>query len=185
MSEQKASNQTLRWYVIRAVSGEEKKVKEYLESEISRMNLKSYIPQVLIPTERVYVLRNGKKVSVERPSYAGYVLVEALLVGEIQHVIKSVPGVLGFLGAGGNPEPLRPAEVNQILKRMDEMADSAEKPMEPFIVGESVKVIDGPFSGFNAVVEEVNEDRKRLKLMVMIFGGKNPLELSFSQVEKE
>lgn len=179
------SDQVKKWYVIRAVSGEEKKVKEYLESEISRLNIQDYISQVLIPTERAYTLRNGKKVSVERPYLPGYVLIEALLVGEIQHVVKSIPGVLGFLGSNGDAVPLRPAEVNRILKKMDEMADTSEKPIEPFMVGESVKVIDGPFSGFTADIAEVNEDRKRLKLMVMIFGGKKPLELSFSQVEKE
>ena len=117
------AEQVKNWYVIRAVSGEEKKVKEYLESEISRLNIRDYIPQVLIPTEKVYTIRNGKKVSIERSYLPGYVLIEALLVGEIAHVIKDVPGVLGFLGNQGEPVPLRPAEVQRILHKVDELAD--------------------------------------------------------------
>lgn len=179
------AEQVKNWYVIRAVSGEEKKVKEYLESEISRLNIRDYIPQVLIPTEKVYAIRNGKKVSIERSYLPGYVLIEALLVGEIQHVIKNVPGVLGFLGNQGEPVPLRPAEVQRILHKVEELADSPEKPVEPFMVGEPVKVTDGPFSNFSATIEEVNEEKKKLKVMVKIFGRKTPLELNFSQVEKE
>ena len=179
------AEQVKNWYVIRAVSGEEKKVKEYLESEISRLNIRDYIPQVLIPTEKVYTIRNGKKVSIERSYLPGYVLIEALLVGEIQHVIKNVPGVLGFLGNQGDPVPLRPAEVQRILHKVDELADSPEKPVEPFMVGEPVKVTDGPFNNFSAIIEEVNEEKKKLKVMVKIFGRKTPLELNFSQVEKE
>ena len=179
------SEQVKNWYVIRATSGEEKKVKEYLESEISRLNLRDYISQVLIPTEKVYTLRNGKKVSVEKTYLPGYVLIEALLIGEIQHVIKNVPGVIGFLGNQGEPAPLRPAEVQRILNKVDELADSPERPAEPFIVGEPVKVIDGPFSNFSAIIEEVKDEKKKLKVMVKIFGRKTPLELNFSQVEKE
>ena len=158
------AEQVKNWYVIRAVSGEEKKVKEYLESEISRLNIRDYIPQVLIPTEKVYTIRNGKKVSIERSYLPGYVLIEALLVGEIQHVIKNVPGVLGFLGNQGDPVPLRPAEVQRILHKVDELADSPEKPVEPFMVGEPVKVTDGPFNNFSAIIEEVNEEKKKLYL---------------------
>lgn len=179
------SEQAKNWYVVRAASGEEKKVKEYLESEISRLNIQDKISQVLIPTEKVYAIRNGKKVSIERSYLPGYVLVEAFMEGEIQHVIKNVPGVLGFLPNTMNPQPLRPAEVQRILNKVDELADSPERPIEPFIVGESVKVIDGPFSNFNAVIEEVMEEKKKMKVMVTIFGRKTPLELNFSQVEKE
>lgn len=179
------TEQVKNWYVIRAASGEEKKVRDYLLSEISRLNIQDYISQVLIPTERVYTIRNGKKVSTERSYLPGYVLIEALLVGEIQHVVKNVPGVLGFLGNQGEPVPLRPAEVQRILKKVDELAESPEKPMEPFMVGEPVKVTDGPFNNFSAIIEEVNEEKKKLKVMVKIFGRKTPLELNFSQVEKE
>lgn len=179
------SEQVKNWYVVRSVSGKEKKVKEYLDSEINRLNLKDYISQVLIPTEKVYSIRNGKKVSLERTYLPGYVLVEVLLVGEIQHIIKNIPHVLGFLGSQGEAVPMRPAEVSRILGKMDELADQSEEILEPFIVGEPVKVIDGPFNNFSAVIEEVNEEKKKLKVMVKIFGRKTPVELNFIQVEKE
>ncbi|MEG2178271.1 MAG: transcription termination/antitermination protein NusG [Bacteroidales bacterium] len=179
------SEQVKDWYVVRSVSGKEKKVKEYLDSEINRLNLKDYISQVLIPTERVYSIRNGKKVSLERSYLPGYILVEAFLDGEIQHIIKNIPNVLGFLGSQGEAVPIRPSEVSRILGKMDELADQSEEILEPFIVGEPVKVIDGPFNNFSAVIEEVNEEKKKLKVMVKIFGRKTPVELNFIQVEKE
>jgi transcriptional antiterminator NusG len=178
-------DQEKKWYVIRAISGNEKKVKIYLESEISRLGLSDYISQVLIPTEKVYQVRKGKKVSKERNYLPGYVLIEALLTGEIPHIIKSVPGVLGFLGSKGEPVPLRPAEVNRILGKVDELTEQGEEVSVPFIVGETVTVIDGPFNSFTGIIEEVNEDKKKLKVMVKIFGRKTPLELGFMQVEKD
>jgi transcriptional antiterminator NusG len=161
-----------KWYVVRAVSGKEKKVKEYLELEISRMKLNDYVNQVLIPTEKVFKIQNGKKVNKEKAFLPGYVLIEAALVGEVSHVIKSIPNVIGFLGTekGGAPVPMRLAEVNRILGK---------------VIGESVKVIDGPFNNFSGVVDEINEDKKKLKVMVKIFGRKNLLELNYMQVEKE
>ncbi len=176
-----------KWYVIRAIGGKEKKVKEYIESEIRRLKLDDFITQVLIPTEKVYQIRNGKKVSKERIFYPGYVLIEAALVGEIPHILKDIPNVIGFLGdpKTGDPTPLRQSEANRILGRVDELADSDEEINVPFFVGESVKVIDGPFNSFTGVIEEVNEEKKKLKVMVKIFGRKTPLELSFMQVEKE
>jgi len=176
-----------RWYVVRAISGKEKKVKEHIELEISRHNLDNYFGQVLIPTEKVYQIRNGKKVSKEKNHFPGYVLIEASLVGEIPHVIKNVPNVIGFLGAvkGGDPMPLRLAEVNRILGKVDEMADNEEEMNIPFVVGEAVKVIDGPFNNFHGTIEEINEEKKKLKVMVKIFGRKTPLELNYMQVEKE
>lgn len=179
------SEQVKNWYVVRSVSGKEKKVKEYLESEINRLNLQDYISQVLIPTEKVYTIRNGKKMSLERSYLPGYVLVEALLVGEVQHIIRNVPNVLGFLGSQGEPVPMRQAEVSRILGKIDELSSQTEEIVEPFIIGEPVKVIDGPFNNFSAVIEEVNEEKKKLKVMVKIFGRKTPLELNFVQVEKE
>ena len=113
--------QIKKWYVVRAISGKEKKVKEYLESEINRLNLQDYIAQVLIPTEKVYQIRKGKKVSKERNYFPGYVLIEAVLVGEIPHIIRNIPNVLGFLGSGDEPSPMRPAEVNRILGKVDEL----------------------------------------------------------------
>lgn len=174
-----------KWYVVRAISGSEKKVKIYLESEISRLKLEDYITQVLIPTEKVYQVRNGKKVSKERNYFPGYVLIEAILTGEIPHIIRSVPNVIGFLGSKGEPEPLRTSEVNRILGKVDELAEQGEEVNIPFIVGETVKVIDGPFNSFTGVIEEINEEKKKLKVMVKIFGRKTPLELGFMQVEKE
>jgi transcriptional antiterminator NusG len=176
-----------KWYVVRAVSGKEKKVREYIESEINRMGKKEAVAQVLIPTEKIYQIRNGKKVSKERSFFPGYILIEAELTGEISHAIKNLPNVIGFLGAerGGDPVPLRPAEVNRILGKVDEMVENGEDVVIPFIVGETVKVIDGPFNNFTGVIEEINEEKKKLKVMVKIFGRKTPLELNYMQVEKE
>ncbi|MDX9941191.1 MAG: transcription termination/antitermination protein NusG [Bacteroidales bacterium] len=179
------SDQVKKWYVVRAVSGSEKKIKQYIESEISRLNLQDYVSQVLIPQEKVYQIRKGKKVSAERNYFPGYILIEAALVGEIPHIIRNVPGVLGFLGSGSEPAPLRPAEVNRILGKVDELSGKEEELNVPFIVGETVKVTDGPFNSFTGVIEEINEEKKKLKVMVKIFGRKTPLELSFMQVEKE
>ena len=179
------SEQVKKWYVVRAISGSEKKVKIYLESEISRLNLEDYISKILIPVEKVYQVRNGKKISKERNLYPGYVLIEATLVGEVPHIIKSVPNVIGFLGTKGEPIPMRQSEVNRILGKVDELAEQGEEVNVPFIVGESVTVIDGPFNSFSGIIEEINEEKKKLKVMVKIFGRKTPLELGFMQVEKE
>ncbi len=176
-----------KWYVLRAVSGKEKKVKEYIESEIDRLQIHDYISQVLIPTEKVYQIRKGKKVSKERNYFPGYILIEGVMKGEIQHELSNVPNVIGFLGAekGGVPTPLRESEVKRILGKVDELAEQGEEVNVPFIVGETVKVTDGPFDNFTGVVEEINEEKKKLKVMVKIFGRKTPLELGFMQVEKE
>jgi transcriptional antiterminator NusG len=175
-----------KWYVVRAISGSEKKIKEYIDNEIIRFNIQDYVSQVLIPTEKVYQIRKGKKISKERNYFPGYILIEAALVGEVPHIIKSITGVIGFLGAkDGTPVPLRIAEVNRILGKVDELAESEEELNMPFFVGESVKVIDGPFNTFSGVIEEVNEEKRKLKVMVKIFGRKTPLELSYLQVEKE
>ncbi|NVO20454.1 MAG: transcription termination/antitermination factor NusG [Bacteroidetes bacterium] len=178
-------DQLKKWYVVRAISGNEKKVKQYLESEINRLGLQESISQVLIPTEKVYQVRNGKKISKERNYLPGYVLVEALLVGEIPHIIRNIPGVLGFLGSKDEPVPLRQAEVNRILGKVDELSEQGAELSVPFIVGETVTVTDGPFNSFSGVIEEINEEKKKLKVMVKIFGRKTPLELSFMQVAKE
>ena len=174
-----------KWYVIRAVSGNEKKVKQYIESEINRLGMMDYVSQVLIPTEKVYQIRKGKKISKERNYFPGYVLIEAQLTGEIPHIIKNVPGVLGFLGSQGEPVPLRQVEVNRILGKVDELAELGEEMSVPFMIGETVTVVDGPFNSFSGVIEEINEEKKKLKVMVKIFGRKTPVELSFMQVEKE
>jgi len=176
-----------KWYVLRTVGGKEKKVKEYIENEIANAGLQEYISQVLIPTEKVYQIRNGKKISKERNFFPGYVLVEVALVGEIPHMLKNISNVIGFLGdtKGGEPVPMRQSEVNRILGRVDQMAEADAEVNIPYVVGETVKVTDGPFNGFNGIIEEINEEKKKLKVMVKIFGRKTPLELSFMQVEKE
>lgn len=175
-----------KWYVLRAIGGKEKKVKELVDNEIARLNLREYVTQVLIPTEKVYQVRNGKKISKERIFFPGYVLIEANLVGEIPHILRNIPNVLGFLGTKGDePTPLRMSEVNRILGKVDELKEMGEEMITPYFVGEPVKVIDGPFNGFSGIIEEVNDEKKKIKVMVKIFGRKTPLELGFMQVEKE
>lgn len=177
--------QEKKWYVVRAISGKEKKAKEYIESEMAKRGWSNDVPTVLIPTEQVVAIRNGKKVIKERNFFPGYVIIEADLRDEIIPVIQNLPNVLDFLREReGKPIPMRQAEVNRILGKMDENVDGSEM-MDRFIVGENVKVIDGPFNSFVGVVEEVNEDKKKLKVTVKIFGRRTPLELNFSQVEKE
>ena len=175
-----------KWYVVRAISGQENKVKAYVENEMLRLGLADFIGQLLVPTEKVFQIRNGKKVSKERNFYPGYIMMETALTGEVVHAVKNVPGVIGFLGEvkGGDPVPLRLTEVNRMLGKVDELAETEEQFNIPFIVGETVKVIDGPFNGFNGTVEKVNEDKRKLEVMVKIFGRKTPLELSYMQVEK-
>lgn len=174
------------WYVVRAVSGQENKVKEYIEREIAHEGLEDFIDQVLVPTEKVVQIRNGKKVNKERVYFPGYVMVLANLGGEIPHIIKSINGVIGFLGETkrGDPVPLRTSEVNRMLGKVDELSVKADNVAIPFTIGETIKVIDGPFNGFNGTVEKINEEKRKLEVMVKIFGRKTPLELSYMQVEK-
>ncbi|MDA3929595.1 MAG: transcription termination/antitermination protein NusG [Prolixibacteraceae bacterium] len=176
-----------KWYVLRTIGGKEKKAKEYIEGEIASAGLQDYVAQVLIPTEKVYQIRNGKKISKERNFFPGYILVEASLVGEVPHILRNVTNVIGFLGdvKGGDPVPMRMSEVNRILGKVDELSEQGEELTIPYVVGETIKVIDGPFNGFNGIIEEVNDEKKKLKVMVKIFGRKTPLELGFMQVEKE
>ncbi|MFP9114827.1 transcription termination/antitermination protein NusG [Flavobacterium sp. RHBU_3] len=179
-------NSVKKWYVVRAVSGQENKVKNYIETEISKAGLSDYVSQVLVPTEKVVQVRDGKKISKDRVYFPGYVMLEANLTGEVPHIIKSITGVIGFLGEtkGGDAVPLRLAEVNRMLGKVDELAVKTDNGNIPYAVGETVKVIDGPFNGFNGTVEKVNEEKRKLEVMVKIFGRKTPLELSFMQVEK-
>jgi len=178
--------ENMKWYVLRVMGGKERKTVSFIEKEIDRLGMQDFVAQILIPTEKVYQIRNGKKVSKEKNFFPGYVLVEANLKGEIPHILKNVTNVLGFLGAtkGGVPVPMRKSEINKILGKVDEMALIDENISIPFVVGETVKVIDGPFNSFNAEIEGIDEQKKKLKLMVKIFGRKTPLELNFMQVEK-
>jgi transcription termination/antitermination protein NusG len=180
------SDQSKKWYVVRAIAGKEKKAKEYIENEISRLALQEFVSQVLIPTEKVYSVRNGKRISKDRSLFPGYVLIEANLVGEITHIIKSIPNVINFISEkNGSPVPLQESEINRILGKMDDLYGQSEELTDPFIIGESVKIVDGPFSNFSGTIEEINEEKRKLKVTVKIFGRKTPVELSFIQVEKE
>ena len=180
----------LKWYVLRVISGQEKKVKAYLETEVERSKLADFIPQVLIPSEKVYEMRNGKKRVREKNFFPGYILLSADLTnGEAYHAVNNIPGVIGFLGNNGtssskDPVALRQSEVNRILGKVDESDEQDAKLEKPFIKGESVKVMDGPFSGFTGSVEEIFEDKKKLNVTVKIFGRNTPVELSYMQVEK-
>jgi transcriptional antiterminator NusG len=175
-----------KWYVVRVVSGQENKVKAYIETEINRLGMADYISQVLVPTEKVVQVRDGKKITKDKVYFPGYVMIEANLAGEIPHIIKSITSVIGFLGEtkSGDPVPLRLSEVNRMLGKVDELAVKTDVHAIPFNVGETIKVIDGPFNGFNGTVEKINDEKRKLEVMVKIFGRKTPLELSFMQVEK-
>ena len=174
-----------KWYVMKAVSGKEAKVKEYIEAELKHNEkLASHVSQVLIPMEKFAVLRNGKRVVKEKISLPGYVLVQANMNNDIAGILRFMPNVLGFLGGLSSPTPVRQSEVNRLLGNSDD-SELLEDVDVPYAVDETVKVTDGPFSGFSGVIEEVNTDKHKLKVMVKIFGRKTPLELSFMQVEKE
>ncbi len=176
-----------KWYVVRAVSGQENKIKAYIENEIARLGLEDYVEQVLVPTENVVQIRNGKKINKEKVYFRGYIMIKANLSGEIPHIIKGITNVIGFLGAtkGGDPLPLRQSEVNRMLGKVDELTVDADANVAiPFTKGETVKVIDGPFNGFDGTIENINEEKRKLEVMVKIFGRKTPLELSYMQVEK-
>jgi len=150
---------------MRAISGKENKVKEYIETEIKNSDLGQFVAQVLIPTEKVYQIRNGKKITKERSYMPGYVLIEANLVGEIPHRLRNTPNVIGFLEEKNHiPIPVRQAEVNRILGTMDDLQETGEEMLTPYFVGESVKVIFGPFTGFSGLIEEVNTEKKNSKL---------------------
>ncbi len=185
----------LNWYVIRVVSGQEKKVKTYLEKEISKNKMEDQIPEVLTPTEKVYQLRKmrdgkQKKIAVERNFFPGYVMINADLTNvETIHFVNKIPGVIGFLNVEKNdaaaiPKPMRESEVNRILGKVGDTDEHEIKMNATFSEGESVKVIDGPFSGFDGIIEEVFEEKKKLNVVVKIFGRNAPVELSFVQVEK-
>ena len=175
----------MNWYVLRAVSGKEAKLKEYIEAEMKHNDLLStHVAQVLIPTEKHASLRNGKRVEKEKISLPGYVFIQANLVGDVAHTLRFMPNCLGFLGGLDEPSPVPQSDINRMLGAAEEV-ELANDVNIPFEVDEMVKVTDGPFSGFSGVIEEVNSEKHKLKVMVKIFGRKTPLELNFMQVEKE
>ena len=175
-----------KWYVVRAVSGQESKIKDYIVSEIDRLGYSKMVEDILVPTEKIVQIRNGKKINKEKTYFPGYIMIKADLSGEVPHIIKSVTNVIGFLGEtkGGEPVPLRPAEVNRMLGKVDELTLATEQINIPYVIGENIKVIDGPFNGFTGAIDKVNEEKRKLEVMVKIFVRKTPLELSYMQVEK-
>jgi transcriptional antiterminator NusG len=176
------------WYVLRAISGKEAKVKEVLDAQIRNTDLGKYLFQVLIPTEKVLTVRNGKKVVKEKNLYSGYVFIEADLQGEVMHELRNTTNVIDFLGGkgkGSQPEPLRQSEVMRMLGTADELVDMTDEGVNDYMVGETVKINHGVFLGFTGEIEEVNREKKKLKVMVKVFGRKTPLELENSQVERE
>jgi transcriptional antiterminator NusG len=186
-STEPVQQEATKWYVLRVVSGKERKVKEYLDKEVSRGGWSQFVKQVFLPVEKVYKVQNGKKVMRERNYYPGYVMIEIAdgkLSDDLRDVIKNTSNVIHFLGKE-NPIALRKAEVNKMLGKMDEMAEAGGSTMsEPFIVGETIKIIEGPFNDFNGTIEEVNDEKKKLKVTVKIFGRSTPVELNYMQVEK-
>jgi transcriptional antiterminator NusG len=176
----------MKWYVLRAVSGKEVKVKEYIDAAKKHNDvLETHVGEVLLPTEKYAMLRNGKRVIKEKLFLPGYVLVQATLQGEVAHMLRFIPNVLGFLGGMDNPQEVRQADINRILGNAEETLVENVEYNIPYNVDDTVKVTDGPFSGFSGIIEEVNADKRKLKVMVKIFGRKTPLELAFTQVEKE
>ena len=182
-----------KWYVLRTAGGKEKKAKEYLEKEIERSGLQNQVEQVLVPVEKKYTVKNGKRVSVEKLLFPGYVLIDAELTPELQYIIRNlVPGMSGFLteksgNAAGDrvPVPIRDDEVRRILGQQDEEAVAEAETEVDYNPGDAVRITDGPFTGFDGTVDEIVEDRSKIKVIVMIFGRKTLLELNFNQVTKE
>ncbi len=174
-----------KWYVLRTFSGHEKKVRRYLEREIELQELEDQIDEILIPMETVFEMRGGKKKTKEKTLYPGYIMLHATMDSELQHVITGLPSVIGFVGGGDEPQPLRKQEVERMLGKMDEAAEMGEKPEIPYKPGDPVKVVDGPFNSFTGFVQEVYPDKMKVKVLVSIFGRKTPLELDYLQVEHE
>ena len=173
-----------RWYAIRTYSGHENKVKAHLENEVKIANLTERVASVLVPSEKIFEIKEGKKKSKTKTFFPGYILVEAILDKETKHLILNTPSVISFVGPRGEPVPLQADEVRRLIGRMEERKD-VEVMEVPFRVGEAVKVIDGPFNNFTGFVQAVSEEKMKLKVMVSIFGRKTPVELDFNQVELE
>ena len=175
-----------KWYSLRVISGKEKKIQERILHEVDRSGWESVVFQVVVPTEKVYKIRNGKKVMQERNLLPGYILVEAYgskLNGDVAKTISDIPNVIHFLGKE-TPLPMTQAESNRLLGKVDESAETGETLSEPFLIGETVKIVDGPFAEFVGDIQEVNEEKKKLKVIVKIFGRGTEVELNFMQVEK-
>ena len=173
-----------KWYAIHVLSGHERKVKSYLENEVNRLGLEEKVPQILIPSEEVTEMRGGKRKTKNKVFFPGYMLVETVLDNDAQHVILNTPGVTNFVGPKNKPQPLRQDEIDRILGREEESA-SQEIVDVPFRLGDPIKVTDGPFTDFTGFVEEINKEKKKVKVLVTIFGRSTPVELDFLQVDLE
>ena len=183
-----SNNIEKKWYALRTISGKEQKVKQLLEAEIKNSDLGHYVSQVLLPTEKVYVTRGNKKVVKEKTRMSGYIFVEAVLTGEIEYELRNTTDIIDFVRNRENPpkpEPVREAEINRMLGAADDVIEGVDEGVNDYMVGEEVKVISGPFNGFIGEIEDVNREKRTLKVMVMVFGRKSPLELENSQVERE
>jgi transcriptional antiterminator NusG len=173
-----------RWYVLRTYSGHENKVKAYIENEIAQAGLTERVSSVIVPSEKVFEVKDGKKKSKTRTFFPGYILIEAELDKQTTHLILNTPSVISFVGPKNAPAPLQAAEVRRLIGKIEERKET-EVIEVPFKVGDAVKVTDGPFNNFSGFVQEINEEKMKLKVMVSIFGRKTPVELDFSQVEEE
>lgn len=181
-----ATDNRFKWYVLRVISGQENKVKSYITMELRREGMEDAVKEILIPMEKVVQLKNNKKVTKERNTFPGYIMLEADLEnGEVVHAIRNVTGVVGFLGSKDTPEPMRLSEVNRMLGIVDKMNEAGAVEEIPFLRDETVKVIDGPFNGFIGTIQEINEEKKKLIVIVKIFGRSTPVELNYMQVERE
>ena len=176
-----------KWYVVKVISGKEAKIQILIENEIQRNNLEDYVGDILVPTEKTFHIRDGKRIQKDKTLFPGYIYIEANLAGELPHVVKSIPGVIGFLSGvkGGDPMPLSKKEVNRILGKLDELALNSGSVHIPFKEGDQVTVTDGPFKSFEGIVESVNPERNKVTVMVRFFGRKTPLDLNYYQIKKK
>ncbi len=181
-----SNNTDKKWYVVKVISGKEAKIQKLMENEIQRNKLENYVGQILVPTEKTFHIKDGKRIQKDKTLFPGYIYIEADLSGEFPHVVKSIPGVMGFLSGvkGGDPMPLSKKEVNRILGKLDELALNSGNVQIPFKVGDPITVTDGPFKGFDGVVEKVNPERSKVTVSVRFFGRKTPLDLNYFQIKK-
>ncbi|MCC7430730.1 transcription termination/antitermination factor NusG [bacterium] len=178
-------NKDCKWYALRIYSGQEKKVQAYLAKEIELNNVKDQISEFMVPSEKIVEMKNGKQKQKERMLYPGYILVQMELNDKTKHVVLNTPGIISFVGPQNNPLPLKQSDIESIFGRVDEIAVRGETVEVPFRLGDAVKVVDGPFNDFSGNVEEINEEKRKVKVLVSVFGRPTPIELDFLQVKLE
>lgn len=175
--------QKARWYIVNVYSGSENRVAQLIKEQSAKKGLESYFEEILIPTEEVIEIKGGEKVNVNKKYFPGYVLVKMVLTGDTWHLVRNIPRVSGFLGAKGKPTPVSELEIKRILDQVKESMESPKSSVT-YEIGDQVRVVEGPFASFSGYVEEIEDDKQRLKVSVMIFGRATPVALEFSQVEK-